>query len=246
MKIELIRQAAQPVLYVRLTTSLENLAEAVDKYYAMIGGYLTEIGETPASAPYAAYYNHDMQNLDVELGFPVGKSLPGRGEIKSGELPAFESAVCCTHRGSYDSLNDTYGPMYQYIADNNLVQAGAHYDFYVSNPDDTAENDLITRIVVPVKERGESGMENMIFCQSCGMPMQKDEDFGTEKDGGKNVEYCAYCYKDGAFTAELTMDEMISFCAEHVDEWDMKMTKEEAIAFMRENFPKLKRWQAAQ
>jgi len=88
-------------------------------------------------------------------------------------------------------------------------------------------------------------MENMIFCQSCGMPIQKSEDFGTDKDGGKNENYCVYCYKDGAFTADVTMDEMIAFCAEHVDDWDMKMTKEEAIAMMREHFPKLKRWQTA-
>ena len=88
-------------------------------------------------------------------------------------------------------------------------------------------------------------MENMIFCQSCGMPMQKCEDFGTNKDGGKNEDYCVYCYKDGVFTADMTMDEMIAYCAEHVDDWDMEMTKEEAIAMMRENFPKLKRWQTA-
>ena len=86
-------------------------------------------------------------------------------------------------------------------------------------------------------------MENMIFCQSCGMPMQKNEDFGTNKDGGRNEDYCVYCFKDGEFTADVTMDEMIDFCAENVDEWDMKITKEEAIAMMRENFPKLKRWQ---
>lgn len=88
-------------------------------------------------------------------------------------------------------------------------------------------------------------MENMTFCQSCGMPMQKSEDFGTEKDGGKNEDYCVYCYKDGGFTAEITMDEMIAFCAEHISDWDMKMTKEEAIAMMGESFPKLKRWQTA-
>lgn len=86
---------------------------------------------------------------------------------------------------------------------------------------------------------------DMIFCQSCGMPMQKDEEFGTNKDGGKNEDYCVYCYKDGAFTADVSMDEMIAFCAEHVEEWDMKTTKDEAIAMMKESFPKLKRWQTA-
>lgn len=171
--------------------------------------------------------------------------MPGKGEIKSGELPALKKAVCGIHKGSYAKLDETYGQIYQYIADNQFELSGAHYDFYISNPDNITENELITKIMIPVKERGETKMESMIFCQSCGMPLQKDEDFGTDKGGGKNEDYCVYCYKDGAFTADVTMDEMIAFCAEHVDDWDMKMTKEEAIAMMRENFPKLKRWQTA-
>ena len=235
MKIELIQQAEQFTLHVRLKTSVGGLNEAFDKNFALIESYLSEIGEQPAAAPYAAYYNHDMQDLDVEMGFPVAKALPGRDEIKAGIIPAFEQAVCGIHKGSYNSLDETYGQIYQYIADNNFEISGAHYDFYISNPDNTSENELITRIAIPVKQ--------MIVCQSCGMPMQKDEDFGTEQDGGKNGDYCIYCYKDGAFTADLTMDEMIDFCAGNVDDWDVKITKEEAVAMMRENFPKLKRWQ---
>lgn len=235
MKIELIQQAEQFTLHVRLKTSVGGLNEAFDKNFALIESYLSEIGEQPAAAPYAAYYNHDMQDLDVEMGFPVAKALPGRDEIKAGIIPAFEQAVCGIHKGSYNSLDETYGQLYQYIADNNFEISGAHYDFYISNPDNTSENELITRIAIPVKQ--------MIVCQSCGMPMQKDEDFGTEQDGGKNGDYCIYCYKDGAFTADLTMDEMIDFCAGNVDDWDVKITKEEAVAMMRENFPKLKRWQ---
>ena len=50
-------------------------------------------------------------------------------------------------------------------------------------------------------------------CQSCGMPMgQTDEFYGTEADGTKSREYCNYCYENGAFTANCTMEEMIDFC----------------------------------
>lgn len=37
-------------------------------------------------------------------------------------------------------------------------------------------------------------------CKKCGMEMKKNEDFGTEKNGEINTDYCCYCYKDGAFT----------------------------------------------
>lgn len=85
-----------------------------------------------------------------------------------------------------------------------------------------------------------------LICQSCGMPMNEAEHFGTNKDGSKNEEYCVYCYKDGAFTKNVMMDEMIESNLNFLDEYNKdankKLTKEEARAQMKEYFPTLKRW----
>lgn len=84
------------------------------------------------------------------------------------------------------------------------------------------------------------------FCQSCGMPLTKIENCGTNADGSTNVDYCQYCYKDGQFLQECTMDEMIEHCAQFVDEVNKQMpkpmTKEEYKQMMRQYFPNLKRW----
>lgn len=37
-------------------------------------------------------------------------------------------------------------------------------------------------------------------CQSCGMPLKKESDKGTEADGSLSETYCAMCYQNGAFT----------------------------------------------
>lgn len=85
-------------------------------------------------------------------------------------------------------------------------------------------------------------------CQSCGMPMQTADQFGTNEDGFLNREYCCYCYKDGAFVQDCTMDGMIEHCIKYLDEFngacETKFTKEEAIAEMKKYFPRLKRWMA--
>lgn len=85
-----------------------------------------------------------------------------------------------------------------------------------------------------------------LFCQSCGMPMQTSEQFGMNKDGSTNQEYCCYCYKDGSFTSDCTMDEMIEHCVKYLDEFNgacnTKFTKEEAMEKMKIHFPTLKRW----
>ena len=83
------------------------------------------------------------------------------------------------------------------------------------------------------------------FCQSCGMPLTEDN-LGTNADGSKNEDYCMYCYKDGAFTSDCTMEEMIELCSQHVDELNKEMpkpiTKEEYKQMMKGVFPLLKRW----
>lgn len=87
-------------------------------------------------------------------------------------------------------------------------------------------------------------MYNMKYCQSCGMPMGKTDDiYGTNIDGSKNHDYCTYCYKDGLFTSDISMEEMIEFCIPHMISANKGMTKEDAKQMMHEFFPKLKRWQ---
>ena len=80
------------------------------------------------------------------------------------------------------------------------------------------------------------------FCQSCGMPMDAAESIGTEADGSQNHDYCGYCYQNGAYTGEMTMQEMIDFCAHMTAKNMPDMDEAGARKMMAEFFPKLKRW----
>lgn len=83
------------------------------------------------------------------------------------------------------------------------------------------------------------------FCQSCGMSIDNST-FGKEADGSKNEEYCYYCYEDGHFAQDFTMEEMIEHNLKFIDEFNedskVKYTVEEAWQMMHEYFPQLKRW----
>lgn len=79
------------------------------------------------------------------------------------------------------------------------------------------------------------------YCQSCAMPMgETDEMYGINQDGSKNLDYCKYCFENGDFTAQCSMDEMIEFCVPHMA--DSGMSEDEARKMMSEVFPMLKRW----
>ncbi|MFD1773489.1 zinc ribbon domain-containing protein [Paenibacillus rhizophilus] len=47
-------------------------------------------------------------------------------------------------------------------------------------------------------------------CQSCGMPLSRDEQRGgTERNGDKSNKYCSHCYQNGEFTLpDLTAEQM--------------------------------------
>ena len=57
----------------------------------------------------------------------------------------------------------------------------------------------------------------MKFCQSCGMPLASGV-LGTNSDGTPNEDYCIYCYKDGKFVQDMTMEQKIgrASCRERV------------------------------
>ncbi|MEN6312866.1 MAG: zinc ribbon domain-containing protein [Clostridiaceae bacterium] len=83
---------------------------------------------------------------------------------------------------------------------------------------------------------------DMKFCQSCAMPMENLDLHGTNADGSKNEDYCHYCFKDGSFTKDETMEEMIEACVPFVSKGNPWPDEDTARKTMRELFPQLKRW----
>ena len=87
-----------------------------------------------------------------------------------------------------------------------------------------------------------NNIENQKICQSCAMPLTDNELLGTNADGTKNEDYCIYCFKDGKFTSNMSMNEMMDFCIKKMVEIQPDMDKNQVSLMMKEVFPKLKRW----
>lgn len=115
-------------------------------------------------------------------------------------------------------------------------------------------NDPDIKIVGTVHERypepGNSSVLELWFpiaegrpiCQCCAMPLNNPEDFGTKADGSPNMDYCHYCYENGSFGEEKTMEEVIEICIPFCLEAGEYPDAETARAAMMAFFPKLKRW----
>lgn len=86
-------------------------------------------------------------------------------------------------------------------------------------------------------------MKETKFCQSCGMPLTAEEGlYGTNADGSANTDYCIYCFKDGKFTADCTLEEMINACVPFTLEAHPEMSTEEVKKMLSDFLPSLDRW----
>ena len=92
-------------------------------------------------------------------------------------------------------------------------------------------------IQVPIQKKRE-----LKICQSCGMPINSENDYGTNADGSISEDYCKYCYVNGEFIDKVSMEEYIEMCSRFGAQ--AGMTNEEMKAYCEKLFPTLKRWKS--
>ena len=79
------------------------------------------------------------------------------------------------------------------------------------------------------------------YCQSCGMMFTAPDQHGHEADGTEVEDFCRWCYDDGAYTYETTMEDMIEDCVPRMAE-AMGWTVDESASLLGAVLPSLKRW----
>ncbi|MFL7868882.1 MAG: GyrI-like domain-containing protein [Anaerolineales bacterium] len=147
---EIKEQAAQPTLSIRKRTPIDGLPQLLGESYGKIAGYLAELGTQPDGAPFAAYYNMDMQDLDVEIGFPVTEPVPSKGDIQASQIPGGKLAIAL-HTGPYGEIGPAYDALTQFAKEQGCEPTGVSYEFYLNDPQETSPQDLKTQIIFPLK-----------------------------------------------------------------------------------------------
>lgn len=147
---EVKEQPTQQTLSIRTRAAVQNLPQMFGEGYGKIAQYLGQLGEHPIGPPFAAYYNMDMNDLDVELGFPVARQLPGKDEIKAGQIPGGRAATCL-YIGPYSNIEPAYTALMKWMADNGYEAAGVAYELYLNDPTKTPPAELQTQIFFPLK-----------------------------------------------------------------------------------------------
>jgi effector-binding domain-containing protein len=150
LECKLLEKSARPALVIRTRAPVFRLAKVFGEAYAALEKYLAELKEQPAEAPFTGYFNMNMFSLDMAIGFPVHRALPGNGKIVPFELPGGKAASCL-YVGPYNKVSSAYKELDQWIRANGYKATGICYEFYLNDPTVTPQAELQTRIEFPLK-----------------------------------------------------------------------------------------------
>ena len=146
---QLLDRPAQPALAIRTRTSVQNLPHVLGPAWGAILQYAGRMGVQPSGPPFVAYHNMNMQDLDIEIGFPFAQELKGEGAVLAGEIPGGKAAVCL-HVGPYDQVGVAYEALRKWTEAHAYTPSGVAYEFYLNDPRSTPAAELQTQVVFPL------------------------------------------------------------------------------------------------
>jgi effector-binding domain-containing protein len=149
-QIVLKQQPAYHSLTVRKTINfMEEFSDFAGYSFGKISKYLESINELPGGAPIVCFHNKDLENVDIEIGFPVARPLNGKDDITANIVPS-QKVVSTIDMGAYELQDPTLEEIFKWIHDNGYEMSGEIYYRYL-NDTDRPENELLTMMTVPVK-----------------------------------------------------------------------------------------------
>lgn len=148
-KINLFEQPEQHVLSIRTTINFNDYPDTAEQAYQKIMEYAAQNGLLLSSGPFVCYHNDNLENLDVEMGFPVARPVSGNDDIAGYTIPV-QKSVSGIFLGAYEDTDPLMFEIMQWIIAHGYEPQGKIYNYYL-NDDDRNASELLTQIVVPIK-----------------------------------------------------------------------------------------------
>lgn len=134
---------------IRARTPVSGLPELLGRSYDQIEAAVQKSGLQIVGAPYTLYLNTDMDDLAVEIGFPINLKFDGDGDVSSGEIPAGRYAAC-VYEGPYSGIATAYESLAEWAQNQGIRPTGVSYEIYLNDPDGTPPSELKTKILFPL------------------------------------------------------------------------------------------------
>ncbi|MDU7360427.1 MAG: GyrI-like domain-containing protein [Propionibacteriaceae bacterium] len=154
---EIIEFAGSPTVVVRRENiPVEELAEFMDTSFTALGTAIREHRFVPSGPGFSRYDTRLLENVTVEVGFPVEEvwgefAKIGDVTIQGSELPAGTTAVA-KYKGGFDEIADAWQDMLQRLADRGYETSRPFWEYYDVPPaPGREERHYLTRLAAPVE-----------------------------------------------------------------------------------------------
>ncbi|MFN4083235.1 MAG: SRPBCC family protein [Bacteroidia bacterium] len=136
---------------VRKQTPVNKLSITYGEIFNMLVDEFKKNNSKPIGFPFSINHSFNNNMADIEAGLPVAKILNVSEPVLSASMPPFKALVI-QYKGDYNQMDVAYKAAFEYLAQQNLKQAGPTMEFYVSDPE-TEKNpaNVLTELVIPIE-----------------------------------------------------------------------------------------------
>jgi effector-binding domain-containing protein len=116
-------------------------------------GYLGTLKGVKYTGPAMTIFydgEYKEKDVDIELAMPLAASIPEHNDIKVRTLPGHEQMACVLHKGPFDTINNAYQFMLEWIEKNHYRVAGPDRVVYLSFSENTAPQDILQEMQLPI------------------------------------------------------------------------------------------------
>jgi len=140
-------------LYIKDSSKCSEVDVIIGKLFGEVFQFIGMNMIECVSPPFVRYlvWDEKTDKNVLEAGTFIKAPATGNERVKFQEIPAQKYARAI-HTGAYETVYTTYTALEKYIKDNKLIQAGAPFEIYITDPE--KEPDMTkweTEVLYPVK-----------------------------------------------------------------------------------------------
>lgn len=157
MNTEITLKSLPEVIVASMRTTVPNYT-AFFEIVPKMGEYMSSVGAICREPEYCftIFHNDEYreEDIDVEICEAVTEAKPDSETVTFKTIPGVATAACIQHRGSYNTLGESYNALFSWIERNGHAPSGHPRESYIDgvwNKDDPA--DWLTEVQVPVELR---------------------------------------------------------------------------------------------
>jgi len=144
--------AAKPIVFVKGSGTWDSAFETVTGSFKKLRGFIGKKGLKEDGPLMTIFTATDDTGFNFEAAIPVSETpkAAAGGDIGVGTSPQGH-ALKFVHRGSYDSLDNTYEAITNYLDEKRLEAKDMFIEQYVTDPLSTGEENLVVNVYVLIK-----------------------------------------------------------------------------------------------